>query len=309
MEITFSNPDYLWFLLVIPILIIVHLTSLKSTRRKAIKFANFDAIERVTGGEVLSKNLSLLAIRIIVVTLFVLALSGVTYWYSGPGSNFDFVLALDASNSMLTTDFTPDRIEAAKLYAGEFIDSISRSSKVGVVSFAGTSTVESELSDDLPKVKGIIKNIEARNLGGTDIGEALVTSTNVLLQSNKPRILILLTDGQSNVGVPLKDAINYVKSNQLTIYTIGIGTEKGGNYVGNVTLSLDEETLKLIAQSTDGKYFRAADEKSLRDTYSKIAKITESRIRRELAIPFLVISLILVLIEWSMINTRYRTIP
>lgn len=309
MEITFTKPEYLWFLFVIPILIIIHFASLKSTKRRALKFANFEAIERVTGGEVISRNLFLLFIRLLIITLFVLALSGVTYWFSGPGSNFDFVLAIDSSSSMLTNDFNPNRIEAAKVRAEEFVDLVSTSTRIGVISFAGTSIIEQQLSDKFGDVKRSIRNIQARNVGGTDIGEAVITSATMLSSSNKPGIIILLTDGQSNVGVQIEDAIEYVKSRSIIIYTIGVGTEKGGEFIGNVSLMLDEETLRIIAENTEGKYFRAATDESLRDTYGQIASIAETRIKRDLAIPFLVISLILVLIEWAMINTKYRTIP
>ncbi|MEK6907073.1 MAG: VWA domain-containing protein, partial [Nanoarchaeota archaeon] len=302
--ITFTDPEYLWFLLAIPILLIIHFASLKSTKRKALKFANFEAIERVTGGEILSKNLSLLTIRLMIVTLFVLALSGMIYWYSGPGSDFNFVLAIDASSSMLATDLTPDRLEAAKVRAEEFLDLISPNSKVGVISFAGTSTVETELSSEFLKVKNAIGGIEARNIGGTDPGEAILTSTNLFLQTNKPGVIVLLTDGQGNVGLSLEQAVKYAQEKGVLIYTIGVGTEQGGIYVGNVSLKINEESLKFIAESTDGKYFRAESDKSLKDAYEKIAAITETRIKRELGIPFLVISLLLIMLEWFMINTK-----
>lgn len=309
MEVTFKDPQYIWFLFVVPILIIIHFISLKSTKRKAVKFANFEAIARVTQGEVLSKNLLLLSVRLIIVILFVLALAGTTYWHSGPGSNFDFVLAIDASSSMLTNDFNPNRIEVAKLRAQEFLDLISMNSKVGVISFAGTSIIEKELSNEFSEVKRTVINLQVKNIGGTDLGEAIITSTNLLLKTDRPRVIILLTDGQNNVGIPLEDAIKYAKSNQVLIYTIGIGTEQGGLYIGNVSLKLDEETLKTIAESTDGKYFIAKNDESLREAYNDIAAITETRIKRDLEIPFFVISLLLILVEWVMINTRYRTIP
>jgi Ca-activated chloride channel family protein len=309
MEITFTDLQYLWFLFAIPVLIIVHFASLRSTKRKALKFANFEAIERITGGRILSKNLSLLTVRLIVVILFVLALAGTTYWYSGPGSNFDFVLAIDSSNSMLTNDFTPNRIEAAKIRAGEFLNMISTNSNVAIVSFAGTSIIEQDLSNEFSKVKNAIESIQARNIGGTDIGEALITSSNLLIHPERPGVIILLTDGQNNVGVPLEDALTYTSKKNIIIYTIGIGTKKGGNYIGNISLKLDEETLKMIAEKTDGKYFKAETDQSLRETYKQIAAITETKIKRELGVPFFVLSLILVLMEWVMINTRYKTIP
>src|SRR3989344_3703830 len=153
MEVTFTNPEYLWFLFVIPLLIIVHFSSLKSTKRRALKFANFEAIERVTGGEVISRNLFLLIIRLLIVILFVFALAGTTYWYSGQGSNFDFVIAIDGSNSMLATDFNPNRIESAKIRAEEFLDLISTNNNIGIISFAGTSVIENELSNDFSKIR------------------------------------------------------------------------------------------------------------------------------------------------------------
>jgi len=309
MEITFFKPEYLWFLFVIPVLIIVHFASLKSTRRKALKFANFEAIERVTGGQILSKNLFLLFMRLLIVFLFVLALAGTTYWYSGPGSNFNFVLAIDASSSMLVNDLSPNRLEAAKLRAEEFLNSISENSKVGIVSFSGTSFVEIEPTSEFSQVKMAIRSIQAKNVGGTDIGEALITSTNLLMQDDKSGVIILLTDGQNNAGVAVNDALDYLKTKSIIVYPIGIGTDEGGGYVGNVSLKLDEESLKIIAQSTEGKYFRAKTDESLRDIYKQISAITETRIKRELGVSFFVISLILVLIEWVMINTKYRTIP
>ena len=308
MEITFTHPEYLWFLFMVPILIIVHFVSLKSTKRKALKFANFDAIERVTGGKVFSRNLFLLFIRLIIVILFIFALAGATYWYSGAGSNFDFVLAIDSSSSMLTTDIEPSRLEAAKIYANDFLDEISPNSKVGVVSFAGTSIIEQELIDSFTFVRKAINNIQIRNIGGTDIGEAIITSSNLFIGEN-PGVIILLTDGQSNVGININDAIEYIKSKQIIIYTIGVGTETGGQYLGNVSLTLDEGILRTIAENTEGKYFLADSAESLRNTYIEIANTTETRIKQNLTFPFFVISLILVLLEWTMINTKYKTIP
>ncbi len=309
MEITFTHPEYLWFLVVMPLLVIIHFTSLKSTKRKALKFANFEAIARVSDGEVISSNISLLFIRLFIVILFVLALSGTIYWYSGAGSNFDFVLAIDASNSMLAKDFSPNRLESAKINAQEFLDLIFQSNKVGVISFSSTSIIEKELSDKFSEVRKVINNIQVSKTGGTDLGEAIITSTNLLINTDRPRIIILLTDGQSNVGIPLKEALEYAKSKEAIIYSIGIGSEKGGEYFGNVSLKIDEETLKIIAEDTDGKYFKAENDQSLREVYKQIAAITETKIKRDLGVPFLVISLILILIEWIMINTRYRTIP
>jgi Ca-activated chloride channel family protein len=309
MAVTFTHPEYLWFLLVIPILVFVHFASLKSSKRRAIKFANFEAIERVTGGVVVSKNLFLLYIRLTIVVLFILSLSGMIYWYSGQGSNSDFVVEIDSSNSMLATDLTPNILEAAKIRANEFIDLLSNN-KIGIVSFSVTPIIESELTDDFSKARGKIKNIEISKNGGTDIGSAIITGVNLLANSNKPKVIILLTDGQFNIGNPIEKGINYAKEKGIIIHTIGIGSSEGGNYiVGNITLKLDEDSLKTIATSTEGSYFTAKTDQDLREAYNKIASLTETRLKLDLKITFLVIVLLLILIEWMMLNTKYRTIP
>jgi len=309
MEIIFNHPSYLWFLLVLPLLFITHFLSIKAIKRKALKFANFEAISRVTGKQILSFNMGLLFVRILIFLLIVFSVSGITLWYSGLGSDFDFVLAIDASSSMLVEDFSPNRIEAAKLSAMSFLNEISTNNNVGIVTFAGTSFVDQTLTNDFDQARYIIDNIEVKKTGGTNLGDAIVSSVNLLIGSDKGKTIILLTDGQSNVGLPLEEAVEYASSKQTTIYTIGIGTTEGGNYIGDVLLKLDENSLRNIAGSTDGNYYLADSKESLDQAYKEIANLTETRIKRDLAITFLLLAFILLLLEWLLINTKYRTIP
>ncbi|MBL7148219.1 MAG: VWA domain-containing protein [Nanoarchaeota archaeon] len=309
MEIVFNHPIYLWFLLALPLLIITHFLSLKSTKKKALKFANFDAIARVTGNQILSYNAGLLFVRMFIFLLVIFSVAGVTLWYSGMGSNFDFVLAIDTSSSMLVDDFTPNRIEVAKSSAKEFLSEISSDNKVGVVTFAGTTFIDKELTNDFDEVRYVIDNIGVKKTGGTDLGEAIVTSVNLLLNSDKGKSIILLTDGQSNIGLPTVDAVEYANLKHVTIYTIGIGTEEGGSYIGEAILKLDEEGLRSIATSTEGNYYKAEDKESLDYAYKEIAHLTETKIKKNLSITFLIIAFILLLMEWLLINTKYRTIP
>ncbi len=318
-SLVFARPSFLWFLIAIPLLVFIHFVTLKAITRKAVKFANFEAISRVTGNQVLSKNFTLLFMRLIIFLLVILSVAGTTIWYSGQGTNFDFVLAIDSSNSMLVQDFNPNRLEAAKLAANNFIDVVSSNNKIGLVSFTGISTVEHDLSNDFTSIKEKIDSIKVKQLGGTDIGGAIITSTNLLLKTDNPRVIILLTDGQGNIGPEIADAIKYAADNGVVINTIGIGTREGGQLLGlnttaynNITsaiLKLDEKSLIDIAAATDGKYYSAKDQSSLNDAYKEIAKLTETRISKNLTLSFLVIAIILLLIEWSLINTKYRTIP
>lgn len=309
MEIIFEKPDYLWLLLVIPIIIIVHFLTLKITTRKAVKFANFEVIQRITGGESLSKNFSLLVLRTFIILLFIFALAGLTLSYIGEGSTADFAIAIDASNSMLVQDLLPNRLEAAKEKANEFINTLNSRNNIAVISFGANAFVESGLTIDHFEAKSSVLKINARSTGGTSLGDAIISSVNTLIPSVNNKIVILITDGRSNVGADVDSAIEYAKLKQVAVNTIGIGTNEGGEYLKGVNLTLDENVLMEIAASTNGKYFKAESSESLAQAYREIAQTTETTVFRNLTLPFTLVALFLLLLEWILFNTRYRTIP
>jgi len=324
MEIVFQNPIFLWFLTSIFLLIFVHIFTLKHVKRKALKFANFDAIARVTGKTILSQNATLLAIRIFTLVFATLALAGTTIVYTGQTNDFSFVLAIDASGSMSSDDFSPNRLESAKREAISFVNSLSSETKVGVTSFSGTTFIEQEVTNDLDTVKRKIDQIKIKEIGGTDLGEAIITSINMFNQRNpeepdiivgkedKAKVLILLTDGRSNVGVDIKEAIPYSIKNEVLIYTIGMATKKGGKISGidqGLLLTLDSETLQTISVNTGGKYYEAEDEITLAKAYKEISTSTSELISLNLALLFMTLTILLLFIEWGLVNTKYRTIP
>lgn len=314
MEITFIYPYYLWFLVSIPILIVLHLVTVKFTKRRALLFANFEAIKRVgTGvihGRILSRNLLLLILRIFTLILLIFALAGTVVWHYGKSSDFDFVLAIDASGSMLADDFKPNRLGAAKNAAIKFVDAIVKNTHVGVISFSGTPFIKQRITKDLDKVKEAIKSINIEFASGTAIGDAIIAASNLLIDKERAKIIVLLTDGQSNVGTLVEEAIKYANDNHITIYTIGVATKSGGKFAEIKAISkLDETLLMNIAKLTGGEYYRAEDEKELDNAYKKIATTAKKKIPVKLTVPFLFIALSLILFEWFLINTKYRTIP
>ncbi|MDD5086879.1 MAG: VWA domain-containing protein [Candidatus Nanoarchaeia archaeon] len=316
-SLTFSNVYYLWLLLSLPLLIITHIFVLNYLNRRAVKFANFEAIKRVTGGKfdvknsrAISKNSLLLLVRLIVLIFMIFSVSGPVLWYTGQASDFDFVVAIDSSSSMLADDFQPHRLDAAKKASAVFLNNIEANANVGIVSFAGTSYVEQSLDEDLKKAEEAINNIKVSQSGGTDIGGAITTSVNILLNSKNPRMVILLTDGQSTVGIPVREAIDYANKNFVTINTIGIGTEEGGTFLrGGMISTLDEKTLTEIAEKTDGKYYRAEDDESLRTAFEDISKKSEKKVPVDISMGLMMLALALLFIEWGLINTKYRTLP
>ncbi len=313
MAIIFNNPFYLWFLVSIPLLILLHFATLKATKKKALTFANFDAIARVTGQNLFFKNITQLFMRILIIIFIVLAISGTTLVYSGKSSDLDFVLAIDTSSSMSATDIEPNRLEAAKEAAVDFIDSLGAKTKIGIVTFSGTGFVETSLTDELNRVKTLIRNIKPRAVGGTNLGEAIITSINLLLSSEKARVIILLTDGRSNIGIPLQQAIDYANKNTVLVYTIGVATEEGGIIPGledvDALLKLDEKSLIEIATSTGGKYFRAVDKESLINSYKQISSFSIRRISTNLSLLFMITAFSLLFIEWLLSNTKFRILP
>ena len=323
-EVTFTNPVYLWILLLLPFIILTHIFTLKRIKTAALKFSNFEAIERVSKGEFLgkpyrglfrNKNIFLLSLRLIVYTLLVLSVTGTTLWYTGIASDFDFVLAVDTSISMLAEDFNATRLEAAKEAATIFVNSLKGHSTLGLVSFASTPFVDKKLTSDKSELKEIIDSLGIKESGGTNIGDTLITSANLLTIENpnklkKSKVIVLLTDGQSNIGTPVNTAIEYARTREIIVHTIGIGTEEGGKLSGvDIILKLDEETLKKISEQTKGKYYKAESKEALKEIFREIASLKEKRIALDISWILLIIALALLALEWVLTHTIYKTIP
>ncbi len=307
MQIILERFIYLLFLAAAIILVVfIHFFSLKHTRRKALSFANFDAIEKVTGTEIISKNMTILYLRIAILVFIFLSLSIPLVKYTGTITDSDFILAIDASSSMMAKDILPNRLEAAKETAIGFIDNLEGQSNIGVVTFSSASYIEQLPTTDLTLVKNTIKNIAKKEIGGTDISNALLTSINLLTNSNKPKSIILLTDGQINTGT-IDSALRY--ADDITIYTIGIGTEEGGEFLEGATSKIDEDALQLIANYTHGKYYHVESKEELEKVYSEIVNLKKGEIELNLTNICLIIAILLIILDWILINTRYRTLP
>lgn len=312
MEVIFRNPFYLWGLLIIPVIIIAHFVSLRYSKKRTIKFANFTALARVSQKIGISSNYAVLFLRMLVIVAIVFAISGTSFWYDGNTIDADYIISIDSSSSMLAEDFTPTRFDASKKAALDFVDNLPIYSSAGVVSFSGVSYVNQPLTSDKKIIKDAINNVEILSSGGTDIGGAIVTGTNLLMTSGKPRVIIILTDGRSNIGLGLVKAIGYANNNNVIIDTIGIGTE--GGYFVNVNESLgplgvNKNELELIANSTKGKFYNPQSNSELANIYSDIAKSNKSKVSIELTFFLLCFILIALVLEWILINTRYRILP
>jgi Ca-activated chloride channel family protein len=292
MNISFTHPIYLLFLFGIPILIFFHFFGLKNLRGRSLKFANFEAIARVKGIDLYSKNIFLLIFDILFIVLLVLALSGLTVHREIEASSFSFVLAIDNSESMSAIDILPNRLEAAKETAIKFIDSLPFESYVAILSFSGDSKVEQALTTNKQEIKYAIENIEISDIKGTDIFEAVSNSIK-LLSREKNKAIILLSDGQINIGGVI-EAIDYAKFNGVLIHTMSIGSVEGGETSYGFS-KLDEDSLKSLAYNTEGKYFNVNNKEELSNSFSQLSGVTKKLGSIDLS-PYLIIILILLFI-------------
>ncbi len=320
-KIFFENPFYLWYLLSVPVLIISHFVFIKNAHYKALRFANFDTIRRITGkgkNKVVTRNWSLLFFRVLILLSVILSISGPILWYKTLTYKQDFVIAIDSSVSMLAKDFSPNRLGAAKVEAKNFIQSLNGNANIGLVDFAGSTFVDQALTSDKKKVLEQIDFIDIVPVGGTDISGAIITATNLLINSKNSRTIILISDGSDTVDAynskSLSVALNYANDNQVIVHTIGVGSNNASvGYLPeyyNVTALYDSSQLRFIANQTGGIFFDAKNSSQFRTAFNSIIEASkEGYVSKDLRQLFLLISLFFLFIEWGLSNTSFRRLP
>ncbi len=306
MEFSFVNPYYLSLLAVVPLIIFIHFLSLKHKGGSALKFANFEAMSKIKGIDLYSKNISVLILTIVISVMIIFSVSGFTVHRTMSASSFSFVIAIDSSTSMEADDMTPDRITAAKNTALEFVDSAPLGTYFSVISFSGNALIEQGMTQEKSLIKNAIKNIDLSIVSGTDLYEGIITSTNLLV-AEEAGAVILLSDGQINVG-DLDDAIKYANINNVLVHSIAIGTVEGGKTSYGMS-KIDEDSLMSVAFGTNGKFFRATNVEELSSSFNNILKYEVRNVSFNLSKYLTITALLLFILEYLLINTRYRIFP
>lgn len=244
-----------------------------------------------------------------------------------PGEGIDIVLCIDVSGSMTSQDFTPNRIEAAKKYASDFVDK-RNTDRIGIVIFSGEAFTQCPLTTDYTVIKYQISQIRNGLLeDGTSIGSGLATSVDRLRgDSSKSKIIILMTDGVNNGGlIDPNTAKEIAKTYGIKVYTIGIGTEgyaptpvstPMGVVMQNEKVEIDEKLLMEIASETGGKYYRAKDNKSFQNIYNDIDRLEKSKVEvikynryTEKFYPFVLAAMIFLFLELVLKFTVLKKFP
>lgn len=329
---SFTQPY--WFLLLLLLPLLVYFLLKKDKQLNVVAKVSHISKNQKASALTWVKSFKRVALitKLLIFALLVTALARPFSWDSPDGrqenykNGIDIVIALDVSLSMYARDFEPNRLEAAKRVAMEFVQG-RKGDRIGLVVYAGEAYTSCPPTLDYKVLLNQIAQTSGEYIdGGTAIGVGLGTAVNRLrAESEAGKVVILLTDGTNNSGDITPDkAAELAKAKNIRVYTIGIGTmgEALSPVVNAFGLSwemqkveIDEETLKSIAIKTDGKYFRATDEKALADIYSQIEAMEQARFLDQVyqneapsdPSPFLnwALALSLLLVFFSLIQFKY----
>ena len=330
----FANKEYLFLLFLLIPYIIWYLMYRKKTEptmrmsdTKAYRFAP-------RSWKVTLMPLQLI-LRIVVFVLLIIILARPqtrNSWNNKSVEGIDIMLAMDISGSMLAEDLRPNRIEAAKEVAAEFIAG-RPNDNIGLTIFAGEAFTQCPMTTDhaslLNLLQGVRTDMATRGLieDGTAIGMGLANAVSRLKDSKaKSKVVILLTDGSNNRGdiSPMTSA-EIAKSLGIRVYTIGVGTNKvapypmivaGGVQYVNIPVEIDSKTLSEIAAATDGDFYRATNNRELQNIYKEIDKLEKSKLsvktyskKYDAYQPFAMVAILLLLLEILLKITVFRKLP
>ena len=281
----FLNPNFLIIIPLFMVLVIVKIFFYKKT--SSVQVSSFNSLKNFFGNQGKIKVFFINA-------LFIVALLLIIVGFARPQISsldkditvevIDIVLVLDTSSSMLAEDFKPNRLDAVKDAAKEFIKNRS-GDRIGLLVFGKDTFIQCPLTIDYSVLNNLLSEVTVMEpkYDGTAIGVAIANGVNRLRNSDsESKVIILLSDGSNNVGsIDPISAAKIAKEYNIKVYTIGAGTNQSITQIpgrGFVRNEIDEDTLKGIAEVTNAKYFRATDKKSLSGIYTEIDNLEKSEI-------------------------------
>jgi len=328
-DLVFQYPKLLYLLLLLIPAILWYV--LRDRYSKAsLQFSSLEAFNnsRISVRQYLRHLLFVFRIFAFAILIIVLARPQSTeHWQNVTTEGIDIIIALDISSSMLARDFQPDRLEASKDVATEFISG-RPNDRIGLVVFAGESFTQCPLTSDHSVLINFFHDVESGMIeDGTAIGNGLATSISRLKDSKAiSKVIILLTDGVNNRGeIAPKTAAEIAKTFGIRVYTVGVGSMGMAPYpvntafgikYQNMKVEIDEKVLKEVAMETDGRYFRATDNRKLKEIYEQIDQLEKSKIevkevskRKEEFAGFALIAFFLLVAEGLFRILLFRALP
>jgi len=319
-KLIFADPEYLLLLLLIPASVVLYWYKLRHYT-VPMQMSSTTALRQSAPGWKHYARYGLFVLRMLAISLLILALAR-------PQTNMnrqdisvegiDIVLATDISSTMLAEDLRPNRLEAAKEVAVEFISN-RPDDRIGLVVFSGESFTQCPLTSNHALLINLFKDISFGMIDdGTAIGDGLATAVNRLKESKtKSKVIILLTDGINNMGsIDPQSAAEIAELYGIRIYTIGVGTmgtalvpvrTQFGMQYQRMEVQIDEALLQKVSALTNGKYFRATNKQKLQEVYKEIDRLEKSKIdvtefsrKKEEFLPFVIFALLFLTLEFVM---------
>ncbi len=328
-SIEFASPHFLLGLIIIPLFIVWYIFN--CNRQQAyVRFSDTGFFDKLPKSWKVYLRHSVFVLELAALTLFIIALARPQSSSKKQNVNIegiDIVLAMDISSSMLAADLKPDRLEASKAVASDFV--IGRpGDRMGLVVFSGETFTQVPLTTDHGMMLNMLKDMKCGMLeDGTAIGDGLASAVSRLKDSEAiSKVVILLTDGDNNAGsIDPSTAAEMAKLFGIRVYTIGAGTRGtapypvqtpfGGVKYQQVEVNINETLLQQIANETGGKYFRAESKEKLQQIYDEIDKMERSKIEvseykrlHEEFYPFVIWALILLGLSFILKNTIFKSI-
>lgn len=327
--LTFKNPELFYLQLVILPMVAWYIFRQKKNTA-SIQVSSTASLFRAPKTMMHYLRHSVFVLQMLAIVFFVIVLArpqSSQSWENSTTEGIDIVIALDISSSMLARDFAPDRLEAAKNVAMEFISGREHD-RMGLVVFSGEAFTQCPLTTDRAVLLNLFKDLKSGLIeDGTAIGNGLATAVNRVKDSEAiSRVVILLTDGENNRGeVAPMTAAEIAKTFGIRVYTVGVGSMGTAPYpvqtpfgteLREMEVKIDEPLLTEMANITGGKYFRATSNKKLEEIYKEIDQLEKSKIdvhqfsrRSEEFLPFALIGAFLLLASLFLRTTLFRNIP
>lgn len=290
-SIEFASQHFLFGLIIIPLLIIWYIFNCNK-QQAYLRFSDTVSFDKLPKSWKAYLRHTVFALEIVALSLFIVALARPQSSSKNQKINIegiDIVLAMDISSSMLAADLKPDRLEASKAVASDFVNG-RPGDRMGLIVFSGETFTQVPLTTDHSMMLNMLKDMKCGMLeDGTAIGDGLASAINRLKDSEAiSKVVILLTDGDNNAGsIDPTTAAEMAKLYGIRVYTIGAGTRGMAPYpvqtfsgikYQQVPVNINEELLQQIANETGGKYFRAETKEKLQQIYNEIDKMERSKI-------------------------------
>jgi hypothetical protein len=320
--------------ILIAFVVIVHILTIRSVKKRIVRFANYNLLKSVVGGPLISTNILTLVLRFFIVLFIFVSVANISIFYVSESDVSDYVILIDTS-AMMAPNFD---LVSEKMV--KFVDLVPKQAKIGVVGFSGDSFIRSNLVYNRNEIKKSLINLTASVPAGSSIYKGLITASSVLDLSNKTKKIVLVTNGDfyDMVELDINDSISTLINKNITVYSVGIENDNTSaqwrleslerlksensndlDYVNqidvaidlikNETTFLDVFTLEQISNNTNGFFYKVEESDDFLSVVLDIIEKDKSEVEFDLtSISILILSL-LVIVEWALSATKYKTIP